>query len=114
MIIRVKANCARAYGTGIKPSDPPLHWYVSQGPGQWSERLEVIKDTTFVIERQPNDMSAMASARFFRGRARLALALDGALGDFDEAVRLSGKEDSDPFTSRATATTSKPTWTEQR
>lgn len=46
LIIRVKANCARAYGTGIKPSDPPLHWYVSQGPGQWSERLEVIKDTT--------------------------------------------------------------------
>jgi predicted phage baseplate assembly protein len=46
LIIRVDVHCGQAHGTGIKPSDPPLHWYVSQGPGQWSERLEVIDDTT--------------------------------------------------------------------
>ena len=46
LIIRVDAHCGQAHGTGIKPSDPPLHWYVSQGPGKWSERLKVIDDTT--------------------------------------------------------------------
>ncbi len=46
LIIRVDAHCAPARGTGIKPSDPPLHWYVSQGPGKWSERLNVIGDNT--------------------------------------------------------------------
>jgi predicted phage baseplate assembly protein len=46
LIIRVDAHCAQAHGTGIKPSDPPLHWYVSHGPGQWSERLKPINDTT--------------------------------------------------------------------
>ncbi|HJS93208.1 MAG TPA: putative baseplate assembly protein [Solirubrobacteraceae bacterium] len=46
LIIRVDAQCAQAHGTGVKPSDPPLHWYVSEGPGQWSERLKVIEDHT--------------------------------------------------------------------
>jgi predicted phage baseplate assembly protein len=46
LIIRVDAHCTPAHGTGINPSDPPLHWHVSQGPGQWSERVEVIEDTT--------------------------------------------------------------------
>jgi predicted phage baseplate assembly protein len=46
LIIRVDARCIQAHGTGIKPSDPPLHWYVLEEPGQWGERLEVISDTT--------------------------------------------------------------------
>lgn len=46
LIIRVDARCTQAHGTGIKPSDPPLHWYALQAPGQLGERLEVINDTT--------------------------------------------------------------------
>jgi predicted phage baseplate assembly protein len=46
LIIRVDARCVQAHGTGIKPADPPLHWYVLQGPGQRGERLKVIDDTT--------------------------------------------------------------------
>lgn len=46
LIVRVDVHCGQAHGTGVKPSDPPLHWYISQGPGQWSERLQVIDDTT--------------------------------------------------------------------
>ena len=46
LIIRVGAQCVQAHGTGIKPSDPPLHWYVSQGRGEWGEPLKVIDDTT--------------------------------------------------------------------
>ena len=46
LIIRVDAQCVQAHGTGIKPSDPPLHWYVSQGTGEWGEPLQVIDDTT--------------------------------------------------------------------
>ncbi len=46
LIMRIEARCIEAHGTGVKPSDPPLHWYVLQGPGQWGERLQVINDTT--------------------------------------------------------------------
>ena len=61
LIIRVDAHCGQAHGIGIKPSDPPLHWYVSQGPGKWSNRLEVIDDTTAGFNRAEGFVELLVS-----------------------------------------------------
>jgi predicted phage baseplate assembly protein len=44
LVVRVRVECTRARGVGIRPDSPPLVWEVSQGAG-WT-RAEVLADTT--------------------------------------------------------------------
>ena len=45
LVLGIEVEASEARGAGVDPQDPPLHWEVSKGDGEWA-RAEVLSDTT--------------------------------------------------------------------